>query len=278
MAAASGNFAADFSQQPPRPPEDIELKNIIDKLANFVARNGPEFEQMTMNKQRDNPKFQFLFGGEWHAYYKWRVISEHQGQGGFQPPPGGGGSQIPPLIPQLRPLMSVGNYSQPPPNLPPFPPPLFGAMPGYGPGFIPNVPPPLLPPSAPVSSQNQSPSLMLSTPPQHQAPPPGNQTTPTGPSHSLQLIRQELQTELDTYGVTDPLEVEFSTNVKRLMDSCSKDSIASGKSWIFTHARMPDKCAKIAKYILRKTLDSPGVGFSEKLHIIYLINDVIHHW
>ena len=60
---------------------DIELKNIIDKLANFVARNGPEFEQMTMNKQRDNPKFQFLFGGEWHAYYKWRVISEHQGQG-----------------------------------------------------------------------------------------------------------------------------------------------------------------------------------------------------
>ena len=122
--------------------------------------------------------------------------------------------------------MSVGNYSQPPPNLPPFPPPLFGAMPGYGPGFIPNVPPPLLPPSAPVSSQNQSPSLMLSTPPQHQAPPPGNQTTPTGPSHSLQLIRQELQTELDTYGVTDPLEVEFNTNVKRLMDSCSKDSIA----------------------------------------------------
>lgn len=62
-------------------PADVELKNIIDKLANFVARNGPEFEQMTMNKQRDNAKFHFLFGGEWHAYYKWRVMSEHQGQG-----------------------------------------------------------------------------------------------------------------------------------------------------------------------------------------------------
>lgn len=60
---------------------DVELKNIIDKLANFVARNGPEFEQMTMNKQRDNAKFHFLFGGEWHAYYKWRVVSEQQGQG-----------------------------------------------------------------------------------------------------------------------------------------------------------------------------------------------------
>ena len=55
----------------------MELKNIIDKLANFVARNGPEFEQMTMNKQRDNTKFHFLFGGEWHAYYKWRVMTEH---------------------------------------------------------------------------------------------------------------------------------------------------------------------------------------------------------
>lgn len=102
MAAAGGarSFGADFSQQPPRPPEgkwhrltlgecisvfnvpaDVELKNIIDKLANFVARNGPEFEQMTMNKQRDNAKFHFLFGGEWHAYYKWRVMSEQQGQG-----------------------------------------------------------------------------------------------------------------------------------------------------------------------------------------------------
>ena len=59
----------------------MELKNIIDKLANFVARNGPEFEQMTMNKQRDNSKFQFLFGGEWHTYYKWRVMTEQQGQG-----------------------------------------------------------------------------------------------------------------------------------------------------------------------------------------------------
>ena len=41
---------------------DQELRNIIDKLAQFVARNGPEFEQMTKNKQKDNPKFSFLFG------------------------------------------------------------------------------------------------------------------------------------------------------------------------------------------------------------------------
>ena len=55
---------------------DAELRNIIDKLANFVARNGPEFEQMTMHKQRDNPKFSFLFGGENYNYYKWKVTQE----------------------------------------------------------------------------------------------------------------------------------------------------------------------------------------------------------
>lgn len=55
---------------------DIELRNIIDKLAQFVARNGPEFEQMTKNKQRDNPKFGFLFGGEFFNYYQYRVTTE----------------------------------------------------------------------------------------------------------------------------------------------------------------------------------------------------------
>lgn len=55
---------------------DIELRNIIDKLAQFVARNGPEFEQMTKNKQKDNPKFSFLFGGEHFNYYQYKVTTE----------------------------------------------------------------------------------------------------------------------------------------------------------------------------------------------------------
>ena len=59
--------------------KDMEMRNIIDKLANFVARNGPEFEMMTQEKQRDNPKFYFLYGGEYHAYYKWKVANEQAG-------------------------------------------------------------------------------------------------------------------------------------------------------------------------------------------------------
>lgn len=54
----------------------MELRNIIDKLAQFVARNGPEFEQMTKNKQKGNPKFGFLFGGEHFNYYQYKVTTE----------------------------------------------------------------------------------------------------------------------------------------------------------------------------------------------------------
>lgn len=57
---------------------DQELRNVIDKLAQFVARNGPEFEKMTMEKQKDNPKFSFLFGGEYFSYYKCKLAMEQQ--------------------------------------------------------------------------------------------------------------------------------------------------------------------------------------------------------
>ena len=58
----------------------MDIRNIIDKLAVFVARNGPEFERMTMEKQRDNSKFHFLFGGELHPYYRWKVSQEQTGE------------------------------------------------------------------------------------------------------------------------------------------------------------------------------------------------------
>lgn len=55
---------------------DTGLRNIIDKLAEFVARNGPEFEAITKKKQQSNPRFSFLFGGEFFQYYQWRVSVE----------------------------------------------------------------------------------------------------------------------------------------------------------------------------------------------------------
>lgn len=63
----------------PQRPRDCQLANIIDKLAEFVARNGPEFEQMTKIKQKNNMKFAFLqHGSEFSDYYQYRVIEERR--------------------------------------------------------------------------------------------------------------------------------------------------------------------------------------------------------
>jgi len=64
---------------------DDDLRNIIERLAVFVARNGKEFEDMTKEKQRGNPRFAFLYGGEFYNYYMYRVTTEqailkHRGQ------------------------------------------------------------------------------------------------------------------------------------------------------------------------------------------------------
>ena len=87
----------------PQPPPDGDQRNIIDKLAQFVARNGPEFETMTKNKQKGNHKFQFLFGGEYYHYYMYKVNAEQaiirqqqQQQWGTQSPQGYPGQGPPP--------------------------------------------------------------------------------------------------------------------------------------------------------------------------------------
>uniref|UniRef100_A0A3B4BHH6 Uncharacterized protein n=1 Tax=Periophthalmus magnuspinnatus TaxID=409849 RepID=A0A3B4BHH6_9GOBI len=87
-----------------------ELRNVIDKLAQFVARNGPEFEKMTMEKQKDNAKFSFLFGGDYFSYYKYRLAMEQQPQLPAASIPFLGPSIAPPGVPPP---------GAPPPGAPP---------------------------------------------------------------------------------------------------------------------------------------------------------------
>eukprot|EP00794_Sanderia_malayensis_P016898 gene16898-18604_t len=50
------------------PPES---KDIVDKTANFVARNGPEFEERIRANEANNPKFNFLNPNDpYNAYYQ----------------------------------------------------------------------------------------------------------------------------------------------------------------------------------------------------------------
>jgi Surp module len=62
------------AQQPPPfagAPEDGALALRITKLAEFVTRNGAEFEQQVRAKQGDNPEYAFLNNGEGSDFYRW---------------------------------------------------------------------------------------------------------------------------------------------------------------------------------------------------------------
>nr|XP_023020594.1 splicing factor 3A subunit 1 isoform X1 [Leptinotarsa decemlineata] len=59
-----------------------EVRNIVDKTASFVARNGPEFEARIRQNELGNPKFNFLNTGDpYHAYYQHKVKDFREGKG-----------------------------------------------------------------------------------------------------------------------------------------------------------------------------------------------------
>ncbi|KAM1247339.1 hypothetical protein EV1_043061 [Malus domestica] len=110
----------DSPQPPPSaPPSDPELHKRIDKLVEYSAKNGPEFEAMIREKQQDNPEYAFLFGGEGHGYYRYKLwISTRAPGGSFNPagfPPGSMHMLRPPPNPMMNAPPSAAMMGGPPP-------------------------------------------------------------------------------------------------------------------------------------------------------------------
>ncbi|GAB4814277.1 hypothetical protein N2152v2_001323 [Parachlorella kessleri] len=58
-------------------PSDSRQRFVIDALAFYVMRDGTEFEQVVMEREPNNPEFNFLYDVRCpeHAYYRWRLFS-----------------------------------------------------------------------------------------------------------------------------------------------------------------------------------------------------------
>ncbi|GIY43811.1 calcium homeostasis endoplasmic reticulum protein [Caerostris extrusa] len=221
----------------PQPPVDQELKNIIDKLAQFVARNGPEFEHMTKQKQKDNPKFSFLFGGNYFHYYQYRVTTEQailkqkqrmeQQQAIVQQAINRQSIQTAPWQQHLHQIQDTSQEQirQSEQNL---------------------------------AAQHQ----LLLTQQQVQV------DEAIRKAQDEKLVKLAKDNELDLK--------ELDSILQPIIDSCTKDSISHGKGWIFSHATNYACSEVIILYILKKVTE-PGASFETKLHLVYLINDVIHH-
>ncbi|KAK9748186.1 hypothetical protein RND81_02G042100 [Saponaria officinalis] len=73
-----------FNDPPPpevTPPEDNNLKIMIDGVAALVARCGKLFEDISREKNQANPLFDFLNGGRGHEYYERKLWEEQQKRG-----------------------------------------------------------------------------------------------------------------------------------------------------------------------------------------------------
>nr|XP_039268165.1 calcium homeostasis endoplasmic reticulum protein-like [Styela clava] len=377
-----------------QPPVEPEVKNIIDKLANFVARNGAEFEKMTKEKQKGNPKFSFLFGGEHYNYYQYKLSTEQQIQNQqkaklnaqvvaqeamvqhslqnapWQRNPQQQQSQqqaIPPLMPQfprfppnMRMPMSNAPPWQPqsqrfmPPNSGPNmhqPPPPFP-----GPGnnqTVPNMP---MPPNQQMGGQPppQNFNMPYRQPPQNmpprtsrfsQLPPEQSQTLPSQnqepedkkasdlsqgkgeegqENEEYQIVQAEneakIKIEKSSSNLKQQYEVlmhqqqekidaaiaqteeeklrnlasstgiitsDFDVVLQPIINTCTKDSISAGKSWILSNSKSAQHCEVIGRHLLKRILEAEKMAdnetvngkskFDTQLHIVYLVNDVLHH-
>ncbi|CAN1156949.1 Calcium homeostasis endoplasmic reticulum protein [Linum perenne] len=105
----------DSATPPPAPPpSDPELQKRIDKLVEYSAKNGPEFELMIREKQQDNPAYGFLFGGEGHNYYRYKLWLSTRPQAGPYNTPFPPSSSVPLMHPPPNAMINSAVGMQPP--------------------------------------------------------------------------------------------------------------------------------------------------------------------
>lgn len=309
----------------PKPPEDPELKNIIDKLANFVARNGPEFENMTKQKQQDNPKFGFLFGGEHYNYYQYKVQTEqaiinvqnrklHEQQLHHQTAQLVGSQ--PPLQLHLQPQQLVG--SQLPSQLG------INQLSVSGPEVISSsqvwqsvAPPQLLNTNVPlqqtasilplqaqsvvqapghtsqqqqiVQLQQQIQKQQAQIQSQQQMNEQQIKQSEQNLAAQFQSLMQQQQIQIEETITNNRAEhlkqlseecgvslEDLDKTVQPIIESCTKDAILNGKSWIFQNCTTDEHAHLVAQFLVKRIL-SKEATFELRLHLIYLINDLLHH-
>ncbi|KAJ6813357.1 SURP and G-patch domain-containing protein 1-like protein [Iris pallida] len=64
----------------PFTPRDPSVKNVADKLASFVAKNGRQFENVTRQRNPGDTPFKFLFDSKCsdYKYYEYRLLEEEK--------------------------------------------------------------------------------------------------------------------------------------------------------------------------------------------------------
>ena len=231
-----------------------------------LSRNGPEFEKMTKSKQENNPKFGFLWGGPYFNYYTYKVTTEQTVMRHKQNQGGGGGP---------RPLMDLdlsGSRSFSPG---------FGGngSSGGGNGWGAPEPPVTSHVTDQISKLQNSQATLREQIKQSEQ---NLEAQYTVLQQNNEILAQEAilkaqENDLEALSrITNVSLSIFDSVLDPIVSSCTKDSISSGKSWIFQNSNSAD-CNRLLANYLNFRVTSPLADFTSKLHIIYLVNDVLHH-
>lgn len=94
----------------------------------YAIKNGPEFEVVVREREQDNPAYSFLFGGDGHGYYRYKLWMATR-----PPPPFNPGFPPPSMMHPPNPMMSPSVIPPPPimmgsshlQQLPPYHPPFY---------------------------------------------------------------------------------------------------------------------------------------------------------
>ncbi|XP_034702278.1 calcium homeostasis endoplasmic reticulum protein-like isoform X1 [Vitis riparia] len=234
-------FHGPFESGPPpsNPPSDPELHKRIDKLVEYAAKNGPEFEVMIREKQQDNPAYSFLFGGEGHNYYRYKLWLSTRSSGGpfnspFPP------SSIPMMHSPMNPMMN------PSLNAPP------AAAAGASASML-GTPQMHQPPYLPFYDQQQQ---------QHQHPQP-----------FLGHGRPDFDPSSKSFkGLSGPLPSDVAMELSNVLNNLTgtKESIKGAKIWFMQRSPFAPALAEALRDRVFAVDDS-----ERQLHIIYLANDIL---
>ncbi|CAF1122053.1 unnamed protein product [Didymodactylos carnosus] len=92
-----------------------------------------------------------------------------------------------------------------------------------------------------------------------------------------ETIRAARQARIQAQAAEAKIDLkELDRVTSSIIESCTKDNITSGKNFIFTHNQTSLQTDTICLYLVDRLL-SPDASFDARLHLIYLINDILHN-
>uniref|UniRef100_A0A0C9S5N9 TSA: Wollemia nobilis Ref_Wollemi_Transcript_18744_2473 transcribed RNA sequence n=1 Tax=Wollemia nobilis TaxID=56998 RepID=A0A0C9S5N9_9CONI len=239
---------------PVPPPLDADLQKRIDKLAEYAAKNGPDFEKMIREKQQDNPAYNFLFGAEGHAYYRYKLWLCTRAAG---PPYNQGMPGINPVLPSLNPIGP--------------------ALTPLNPALNTTFNPAALNPALNSSLLGAAPlhhSHSLSSPfgNFYEAPP------PPPPLYSQSQAQAQGRGDYDSSGsrsfkgLSGPLPSDVAAELYNVLNNLTgtKESIKSAKIWFMQRSPFAPALAEALRDRVMVLDDA-----ERQLHIVYLANDIL---